>query len=79
MIIPPRDPDNPGSIHRRTLIIIVLLVVVAGLAGYIRLSSDTDTVIRKRAEEVCGEGNVKAISPTGKIQCGTPVEEAGDE
>ena len=64
MIIPPADPNDPKSVNRRSLIIMGLLVVAAGLAAYLQLGRDTDRVLMKRAEEVCGDGNVAEISET---------------
>ncbi|MEM9234802.1 MAG: hypothetical protein AAGA69_11280 [Pseudomonadota bacterium] len=61
MIIFRPDPDDPKSINRRTLVIIVLLIIAAGLASMYGLQNDTDRLVQKRAEEICGEGNVKSI------------------
>ena len=75
MIIPPADPNDPKSVSRRSLIIMGLLVVAAGLAAFYGWSRDTDRVIQKRAVEVCGEGNVKEVTAAG-FECGRPE---GDE
>lgn len=58
MIIPPRDPNNPKSIHTRTLIIVVLLAAAAALASMSGLYRNVETEALKQAEKVCGEGNV---------------------
>lgn len=60
-MIPMRDPKSSGEQNVRTLIIIVLLVLLIGLGGYLGLSNDTDRLVEKRAEEICGEGNVEKI------------------
>ena len=73
MIIPPRNPDNPGQAQKRSVLIIGLLVIIAGLAAMVGMQQDTDRLVRKHAEEICGKGNVKFIDGT-QFECGQPEE-----
>lgn len=70
-----RDPKSQTGLNMRSLIIIGLLVVLVALISYMGLGNDTQRIIEKRAEEVCGEGNVKSIEGA-TIECGTPEEDS---
>lgn len=68
---PPRSPKLP--VQMRSLIIIALLIALVAFGSMLGRKSKLDMVIEKRAEEVCGEGNVKRVSKT-TFECGTSEE-----
>ena len=70
-----RDPKSQTGLNMRSLIVIGLLIVLVALISYMGFDSDTQRVVEKRAEEICGEGNVKSIEGA-TIECGAPEEDS---
>ncbi|WP_041534841.1 hypothetical protein [Parvularcula bermudensis] len=67
-MIVPMPPGRDGGMSKRTLILVGLAVSALAAAAALGLQRDTDRVLQREAERVCGKGNVADIGPDG-IRC----------